>query len=89
MGAQEIAPDIINPNYPTWQEGASKVMYCFATCMQDYMLRYIRDGSAKIIVRKLEGDFHGNNYSLKTSTLEGVEYYSIEGYAPDKLYPSR
>ena len=45
-GAQEKAPDLINPNYPTWQQGASRVIYCLAKCVQDHMLSYIRDVKA-------------------------------------------
>ena len=33
-GAQETAHDLISPNYPTWQQGANRVMYCLATRVQ-------------------------------------------------------
>ena len=44
--SQETAPDLINPNYPTRQQGASKVMYCLETCVRNHMLSYIRDANA-------------------------------------------
>mgnify|MGYP002775871015 FL=1 len=42
-GAQENKPEITNANYPTWEQGASRVMYCLATCVHDHMLSHIRD----------------------------------------------
>ena len=31
------------PEYATWVQAASRVMYCLATCVHDHMLGYIRD----------------------------------------------
>ena len=45
-GTQEIAPDITNPNHPTWQQDISRVMYSLAACVQDHILSYIRDAKA-------------------------------------------
>ena len=42
-GALENKPDITTANYPTWEQGASRVMYCLATCVHDHMLSHIRD----------------------------------------------
>ena len=42
-GALENKPDNTNANYPTWEQGASRVMYCLATCVHDHMLSHIRD----------------------------------------------
>ena len=42
-GAQENKLKITNANYPTWEQGASQVMYCLATCVHDHMLSHIRD----------------------------------------------
>ena len=41
--AQENKPEITNANYPTWEQGASRVMYCLATCVHDHMFSHIRD----------------------------------------------
>ena len=30
-------------NLAVWEQGASCVMYCLVTCVQDHMLSYIRD----------------------------------------------
>ena len=57
--SQETAPDLINPNYPTRQQGASKVMYCLETCVQNHMLSYIRDANApKETWKNLKLDLH-------------------------------
>ena len=42
-GAQENKPETTHANYPTWEQGASRVMYCLATCVNDHMLSHIRD----------------------------------------------
>ena len=42
-GALKNKPDITNSNYPTWEQGESRVMYCLATCVHDHMLSHIRD----------------------------------------------
>ena len=40
---QENKPEITNANYPTWEQGANRVMYFLATCVHDHMLSHIRD----------------------------------------------
>ena len=42
-GAQENKPEITNANYPTWEQGTSRVMYCLATCVHNHMLSHIQD----------------------------------------------
>ena len=42
-GALENKPDITNANYPTWEQGASWVMYFLATFVLDHMLSRIRN----------------------------------------------
>ena len=42
-GAQEDRPDPKDANYATWEQAASRVMYCLATCVHDHMLGYIRE----------------------------------------------
>ena len=44
-GVQENKPEITNANYPTWEQGASRVMYCLTTCVHDHMLSHIRDAN--------------------------------------------
>ena len=43
--ALENKPNITNANYPMWDQGASRVMYCLATCVHDHMLNHIRDAN--------------------------------------------
>ena len=38
--------NLVNPNYPMWQQGTSQEIYCLATYLQDHMLSYIRDVKA-------------------------------------------
>ena len=38
-GALENKPDITNTNYPTWEQGTSRMMYCLATCVHNHIAR--------------------------------------------------
>ena len=42
-GAHIDQPIETAPEYATWVQAASRVMYCLATCVHDHMLGYIRD----------------------------------------------
>ena len=42
-GALENKHDIPNTNYPTWEQGASRAMYCLAICVHSHMLSHIQD----------------------------------------------
>ena len=42
-GAHIDQPIKTAPQYATWVQAASRVMYCLATCVHDHMLGYIRD----------------------------------------------
>ena len=41
LGAQENRLDPMTPEYTTWEQAASRVMYCFATCVHEHMFGYI------------------------------------------------
>ena len=42
-GAHENQPVLMAPEYATWEQATSRVMYCLATCVHDHMLGYIRE----------------------------------------------
>ena len=42
-GAHEDQPVETAPKYATWEQAASRVMYCLATCVHDHMLSCIRE----------------------------------------------
>ena len=44
QGAHENQPVETSPQYTTWVQAASHVMYCLATCVHDHMLGYICEG---------------------------------------------
>ena len=41
-GALENKPEITNAKYPTWEQGASRVMNFLETCVHEHMLSHIR-----------------------------------------------
>ena len=42
-GANVVAPDSTHKDFPIWEQAASRVMYCPASCVHDEMVDYIRD----------------------------------------------
>ena len=38
QGAHEDQPDSTYANYPAWEQAASRVLYCLASCVHDHML---------------------------------------------------
>ena len=41
-GANDAAPESTHKDFPAW-EHAANVLYCFASCVSDQLLSYIRD----------------------------------------------
>jgi hypothetical protein len=49
-GANDIAPDPTYASFPAWEKSASRVMYCFASCVREQLLSYICDaGTPKAV----------------------------------------
>jgi hypothetical protein len=42
-GANEAAPDPTHKDFSAWQQVASRVLYCLASCVHDQILGYIKD----------------------------------------------
>ena len=42
-GANDAAPEPTHRDFPTWEQLASKVIYCFASCVGEQLLSYGRD----------------------------------------------
>ena len=42
-GANDTAPDSTHRDFLTWEQSVSRVLYCFASCVDGQLLRYIRD----------------------------------------------
>ena len=41
--AHEHQPDLMAPEYATWEQDTSRIMYCLVTCVHDHMLGYIHE----------------------------------------------
>ena len=42
-GANDAAPESTHREFPAWEQAASGVLYCFASCVSDQLLSYLRD----------------------------------------------
>jgi hypothetical protein len=88
-GALENKPDITHATYPTWEQGASRVMYCLATCVHDHMLSHIHDAktpkeawenlkkmfAANTTTRKLQLWQELNNIRQKDMTVSETRWF--------------
>ena len=43
VGANDTAPESTHRDFPVWEQSASRVLYCFASCVGEQLLSYIRD----------------------------------------------
>ena len=66
-GANDATPEWTRRDFPSWEHAASRVLYCFASCVSEQLLSYIQDArtpkdawgnlkkiSATTIARKLQ-----------------------------------
>ena len=42
-GASDTTPDSTHRDFPVWEQSASRVLYCFASCVGEQLLSYIWD----------------------------------------------
>ena len=42
-GANDTSPEPTHATFLAWEQSASRVMYCFASCVGEQLLSYIRD----------------------------------------------
>ena len=42
-GANDTTPNSTHRDFPAWEQSASRVLYCFASCGSEKLLSYIRD----------------------------------------------
>ena len=69
-GAYENRPDSKNTDYLTWEQAASRVMYCLVTCVRDHMLGYSREAKTpKEVWENLQKLFATNTTTRKLQLL--------------------
>ena len=65
-GANDTAPESTHRDFPAWEQSASKILYCFASCMGEQLLSYIRDAKTpKGAWENLRKIFAGSTTSRK------------------------
>ena len=42
-GANDVTLEPTHRDFPTWEQSASRVLYCFVSCVSEQLLSYIRD----------------------------------------------
>ena len=69
-GAHKDQPGLTTPKYVTWEQAASCVMYCLATCVHDHMLDYIREAKTPKELNNIQQrDMSITTYTLKIKDL--------------------
>ena len=72
--ANDAAPEPTHRDFPAWEQSASRVLYCFASCVGEQLLSYVRDAQTlKRCVGKSEEDFRREHHSPEASAPTGVE----------------
>ena len=70
-GAQENQPNLTHADYPTWEQVASRVLYCLASCIHDHMLGYIQEAKTlKEACDNLKKIFAANTVARKLQLHE-------------------
>ena len=65
-GAHETQPNPTHADYPAWEQAASRVLYCLASCVHDHMLGYIREAKMpKQVWENLKKIFAANTAAQK------------------------
>jgi hypothetical protein len=65
-GGNDTAPDPADAGYAAWEKSASRVMYCFASCVGEQLLCYIRDaGTPKVAWENLKKIFAASTTARK------------------------
>jgi hypothetical protein len=65
-GANAIAPDPTDASFPAWEKSASRVMYCFVSCVGEQLLSYTRDaGTPKATWENLKKIFAASTTARK------------------------
>jgi hypothetical protein len=65
-GANDTAPDPRDASFPAWEKSVSRVMYCFASCVGEQLLCYIRDaGTPKAAWENLKKLFAASTMTRK------------------------
>jgi hypothetical protein len=65
-GGNDTAPDPADVGYAAWEKSASRVMYCFASCVGEQLLCYIRDaGTPKVAWENLKKIFAASTTARK------------------------
>ena len=87
IGAHENKPEITHANYPTWEQGTSRVLYCLTTCVHDHMLSHIRDAKTpKETWENLKKDFLREHIRAQASTPARVEQHATKRNVRDGLH---
>ena len=42
-GVNNVAPELTHKDFPAWETSASRVLYCFPSCVGEQLLSYIQD----------------------------------------------
>ena len=74
-GVNEVKLDPINLDFLKYEQEASRVMYCLATCAHHHKLSYIESGDPKTSFKECQKNLCGKNYDEKASFPARVEQH--------------
>ena len=78
-GAHEEQPGLTTPEYATWQQDTSRILYYLTTCVHDHMLSHIRRcKDTQRGVGKSQEDFRRKHIRAQASTPTRVEQHKTK-----------
>ena len=78
-------PKLAPKDFPVWEQGASRVLYCLASCVHDQMFGYIQDANPEGGMGKSKEEFRRKYHDSEVVDLPRAQQYPIEGYVSDRL----
>ena len=86
-GANDAAPEPTHKDFPAWEQSTSRVLYCFASCVGEQLLSYVRDAQTpKGAWENLQEGFRREYHNSEASAPTGVEQLTTTRLVGGGLY---
>ena len=78
-GASDATPESTHRDFPAWEQSASRVLYCFASCVGEQLLSYFRDAKTPKAAREnLKKIFAASTTTRKLQHRQGLNSIQLK-----------
>ena len=86
-GVNDAAQDLTHKDFLAWEQGTSRIMYCFASNVGDQLLSYIRDGKTpKDAWMNRKKVYLESTTTMEATTRTRAKQYLIERHVDGRLH---